>query len=204
MVFAYGVFAVNGRSIPLTVACARNRSRISRATSGPLETRTESSDSSHSWISTSSICRGANVSWSIGAVVFPSSCPESSKGSSESPKASSERPTSRSVRRTPLQVIHRKRFVLFPNLQEYTAGQSYARLLLGFSFLGTTFFRTVIADYRSLTTTGHHRGPTHARSQTPRRSNTSPRPLCRPVFRAVRAEPSAHNPAPIPEDPPAS
>src|SRR5207253_748234 len=55
MVLAYGVFAVNGRSMPLTVACARRRSRISAATSGPLDSRTESSDSSHSWISTSSM-----------------------------------------------------------------------------------------------------------------------------------------------------
>ena len=48
IVFAYGVFAVNGKSIPLTVACARSRSRISAATSGPLDSSTESSDSSHS------------------------------------------------------------------------------------------------------------------------------------------------------------
>src|ERR1700687_3221655 len=55
--------------MPLTVACARRRSRISAATSGPLDSRTESSDSSHSWISTSSIPWGwVDISLSIASV----------------------------------------------------------------------------------------------------------------------------------------
>src|SRR5712692_6299673 len=73
MVLAYGVFAVNGRSIPLTVACARRRSRISAATSGPLDSRTESSDSSHSWISTSSMPCG----WVDNSLSMTSLCSSS-------------------------------------------------------------------------------------------------------------------------------
>src|SRR2546430_8264162 len=53
--------ALNGRSMPLTVACARRRSRISAATSGPLDSRTESSDSSRSEEHTSELQSQSNL-----------------------------------------------------------------------------------------------------------------------------------------------